>query len=55
LLRRLIQGHLDQRAHEEPLRERVIGADGVERTHRREGCTRCLETRSLPARKAGSG
>jgi len=45
LLRRLIQGHLDQRAHEEPLRERVIGADGVERTHRREGCTRCLETR----------
>ena len=45
LLRRLIQGHLDQRGHEEPVRERVVGADGVARTHRREGCTRCLETR----------
>ena len=41
LLRRLIQGHLDQRGHEEPVRERVVGADGVARTHRREGCTRC--------------
>ena len=45
LLRRLIQGHLDQRGHEEPMRERVVGADGVARTHHREGCTRCLETR----------
>jgi hypothetical protein len=45
LLRRLIQGHLDQRGREEPMRERVVGADGVARTHRREGCTRCLETR----------
>ena len=45
LLRRLIQGHLDQRSHEEPMRERVVGADGVARTHHREGCTRCLETR----------
>ena len=45
LLRRLIQGHLDQRGHEEPMRERVVGADGVARTHRREGCRRCLETR----------
>jgi len=45
LLRRLIQGHLDQRGHEEPMRERVVGADGVARTHRREGCTRSLETR----------
>ena len=45
LLRRLIQGHLDQRGHEEPMRERVLGADGVARTHHREGCTRCLETR----------
>lgn len=45
LLRRLIQGHLDQRSREEPMHERVVGADGVARTHRREGCTRCLETR----------
>jgi hypothetical protein len=45
LLRRLLQGHLDQRRREEPLRERVIGADGMARTHRREGCRRCLETR----------
>ena len=45
LLRRLIQGHLDQRGHEEPMRERVVGADGVARTHHRAGCTRCLETR----------
>jgi hypothetical protein len=45
LLRRLIQGHLDQRGREEPMRERVVGADGVVRTHHREGCRRCLETR----------
>jgi hypothetical protein len=45
LLRRLIQGHFDQRRAQEPIRERVVGADGVARTHRREGCTRCLETR----------
>jgi hypothetical protein len=45
LLRRLIQGHLDQRSREEALRERVVGADGNPRTHRREGCTRRLETR----------
>jgi hypothetical protein len=45
LLRRLIQGHLEQRSREEPTRERVVGADGVARTHRREGCRRGLETR----------
>ena len=45
LLRRLIQGHLDQRSVEEPLRERVVGEDGIARTQRREGCTRRLETR----------
>jgi hypothetical protein len=45
LLRRLIQGHLDQRGREEPMREHVVGPEGVARTHRREGCTRCLETR----------
>jgi|OpeIllAssembly_1097287.scaffolds.fasta_scaffold19668_2 hypothetical protein len=45
LLRRLIQGHLDQRSAQERPRERVVGADGNPRTHRREGCTRRLETR----------
>jgi hypothetical protein len=45
LLRRLIQGHLDQRGVGEPIRERVVGEDAVERTHHREGCTRRLETR----------
>jgi hypothetical protein len=45
LLRRLLQGHLDQRRREEPMHERVVGADGVARTHRREGCRRALETR----------
>ncbi len=45
LLRRMIQGHLDQRSAREPPRERVVGADGSPRTHRREGCTRRLETR----------
>ena len=45
LLRRLIQGHFDQRSAEEPIRERVVGEDGIARTHRREGCQRRLETR----------
>jgi hypothetical protein len=45
LLRHLIQGHLDQRSAAEPLRERVVGEDGIARTHRREGCPRRLETR----------
>ncbi len=45
LLRRLNQAHLDQRSTEEAVRERVVGADGVVRTHRREGCKRDLETR----------
>jgi hypothetical protein len=45
LLRRLIQGHLDQRSCEEPLRERVVGADGITRSHRRADCRRRLETR----------
>ena len=44
LLRRLFQGHLDRRAAAEPLRESVKGSDGVERTHRRVGCTRPLES-----------
>jgi hypothetical protein len=45
LLRRLIQGHFDQRSAEEPIRERVVGEDGIPRSHRREGCGRRLETR----------
>jgi hypothetical protein len=45
LLRRLIQGHLDQRRVEEPLFERVVGEDGIGRTQRREGCKRRMETR----------
>jgi hypothetical protein len=44
LLRRLFQGHLDRRSAMEPLRESVKGCDRVERTHRREGCTRSLES-----------
>ena len=45
LLRRMVQGHLDQRSAQEPIRERVVGEDGTPRTHRREACRRCLETR----------
>jgi len=45
LLRRLIQGHLDQRRVEEPVHARVVGEDGVARTHRRAGCQRRLESR----------
>lgn len=44
LLRRLYQGHLDRRAAVEPLQKSVKGSDGVERTHRRPGCTRPLES-----------
>ncbi len=44
LLRRVIQGHFDQRSAEEPIRERMVGEDGTARTHRREGCARGLET-----------
>ncbi len=44
LMRRLFQGHLDLRSAMEPLRESVKGADRVTRTHRREGCTRSLES-----------
>jgi hypothetical protein len=45
-LRRMIQGHFDQRRAEEPIRERVVGEDGlVVRTPRRAGCRRRLESR----------
>jgi len=57
LLRRLTQGHLDQRNEQEPLRERVLGEDGIARTHRREGCERRLETRfgEVMVRRRGYG
>ena len=45
LFRRLHQAYLDQRSTEEPIKERVMGAAGVARTHRRESCKRDLETR----------
>jgi hypothetical protein len=45
LLRRMVQGHLDQRSAQEPIRVRVVGEDGTPRTHRREACRRRLETR----------
>ena len=45
LLRRLMQGHFDQRSAQEPIGERVVGEDGLARRHRRDGCERRLETR----------
>jgi len=44
LLRRLLQGHLDVRARREARLDSVVGCDGVERTHLREGCARGLMT-----------
>jgi len=44
LMRRLLQGHLDLRATREQPRTSVKGKDGIDRTHRRMGCTRPLET-----------
>jgi hypothetical protein len=38
------QGYMDQRSAAEEPRESAKGADGVERTHRRAGCERPLET-----------
>jgi hypothetical protein len=59
LLRRLIQGHLDQRSVEEPIHERVVVEDGVARTHRREGCKRAWRVASgrssSPAVAMGGG
>lgn len=57
LLRRMIQGHLDQRSAEEPIRERVVGEDGLARPHllryrRGEGCTR---RPSIPQGRPASG
>lgn len=36
LQRLLLQGHLEERARHEVVRESVLGSDGIERTHRRE-------------------
>lgn len=44
LLRRLLQGHLDLRSAAEQPRAMIKGSDGGERTHRREGCSRPLES-----------
>ena len=57
LLRRLNQAYLDRRSTEEPIREHVVGEDGVVRTHRREGCRRRLETRfgEVIVRRRGYG
>jgi hypothetical protein len=45
LLRQMVQAHLNQRATEEPVHEKQIGADALARTQRRYACTRRLETR----------
>lgn len=44
VLRQLVQVHFDVRAAEEVRRESVTGSDEAMRNHRREGCTRNLET-----------
>lgn len=45
VIRQLAQGYLYQRAAEEEKKEFVIGEDGIQRTHRRTGCTRKIESR----------
>lgn len=57
LLRRLIQGYFAERSAQEPIRDHVVGADGVTRRHRRDGCTRRLETRfgEVIVRRRGYG
>lgn len=44
LLRRLLQGHLDLRAHREERRSEVIGSDGVRRSHCRGSDRRLMST-----------
>ncbi len=44
LLRRLFQGHLDERYEAEESQENVVGADGKKRPHRRNRCQRQLST-----------
>jgi hypothetical protein len=55
LLRRLVQGHLDLRASEEESVAEVLGAEGEERTHRRTGSERQLETLFGPVTVARLG
>ena len=45
LMRRLMQGYLDDRSSAEEPKVRVVGGDGEVRTHRRTECRRELETR----------
>jgi hypothetical protein len=44
LLRLLMQGYLDTRAHEEAPQTNVVGADGIVRPHRRKQLQRKLTT-----------
>jgi hypothetical protein len=44
LIRRMFQGYFDMRANKEIKHRAVIGEDGIERTHVREGCQRQLES-----------
>ncbi len=44
LLRRLLQGFMDVKANKEERVDCILGSDGVERTHVREGCERQLES-----------
>jgi hypothetical protein len=44
LLRRLLQGHLDYRAANEPDWDGLKGEDGILRTHHRRGCATHVET-----------
>lgn len=44
LLRRIFQGHLDLRSRMEIRHDSIKGSDGIVRTHRRECCTRPLES-----------
>lgn len=45
LMRRLMQGYLDDRSTAEETKRRVVGGDGEVRTHRRKDCARELERR----------
>src|SRR5580704_1007516 len=42
LCRRLLQAHLDSRQKGEPVLDTVVGADRLERNHRKDGCGRDL-------------
>jgi hypothetical protein len=42
--RKFLQGYFDVREKHEPQLESVVGTDGIERTHRRQGCERSIAT-----------